>query len=150
MLYEIVDHDYSANMIMCYSGYRVSAYETMEINLEQRYFCGGVKAAQSKHRIVPIHSGIYDFVKVRIETQGKIFTFASYQAFLKQLKKYLAKAGIDDFHTAHDCRHTFSAPCEKYRVSENDRKRMMGHSFGSDITNAIGSFLTIFNPVLTV
>lgn len=40
-------------------------------------------------------------------------------------------------HTPHDCRHTFSALCEKYGVNENDRKRMMGHSFGSDITNGI-------------
>ena len=39
-------------------------------------------------------------------------------------------------HTPHDCRHTFSALCEKYSVRENDRKRMLGHSFGSDITNA--------------
>ena len=39
-------------------------------------------------------------------------------------------------HTPHDCRHTFSYLCEKYGVNENDRKRMMGHSFGSDITNA--------------
>ena len=39
-------------------------------------------------------------------------------------------------HTPHDCRHTFSALCEQYNVNENDRKRMMGHSFGNDITNA--------------
>ena len=140
MQYEIVNHDYSANVIPCHSEYRVSAYETMEINLEQRYFCGGAKTAQSKNRIVPIHSGIYGFVKERIEAHGKVFTFASYQAFRKQLKKHLAKVGIDDSHTAHDCRHTFSALCEKYRVSENDRKRTMGHNFGSDITNAINGY----------
>lgn len=40
-------------------------------------------------------------------------------------------------HTPHDCRHTFSMLCEKYGVNENDRKRMLGHSFGSDITNGI-------------
>lgn len=47
----------------------------------------------------------------------------------------LSELGIEK-HTPHDCRHTFSALCEKYGVNENDRKRMMGHSFGNDITNA--------------
>ncbi len=38
-------------------------------------------------------------------------------------------------HTPNDCRHTFSALCEHFKVSENDRKRMMGYSFQTDITN---------------
>lgn len=42
----------------------------------------------------------------------------------------------DPKHTPHDCRHTFSMLCEKYNVKENDRKRMLGHSF-RDITNAV-------------
>ena len=55
--------------------------------------------------------------------------------------KKLAELNIDytvegKKHTPHDCRHTFSALCEQYEVNENDRKRMMGHSFGNDITNA--------------
>lgn len=41
------------------------------------------------------------------------------------------------YHTPHDCRHTFSRLCEKYQVNENDRKRLMGHSFGKNITNGI-------------
>lgn len=45
----------------------------------------------------------------------------------------LKQLGIEK-HTPHDCRHTFSALCEKYGVRENDRKRMLGHSF-KDITN---------------
>ena len=40
-------------------------------------------------------------------------------------------------HTPHDCRHTFSKLCEDNKVSENDRKRMLGHSFGKDITNKV-------------
>ena len=27
--------------------------------------------------------------------------------------------------------------CEKYQVNENDRKRLLGHSFGNDLTNAV-------------
>ena len=37
----------------------------------------------------------------------------------------------------HDCRHTFSKLCEHFEVKENDRKRMLGHSFKDDITNKI-------------
>ena len=46
-------------------------------------------------------------------------------------------------HTPHDCRHTFSALCEKYGVRENDRKRMLGHSFGNDVTNAVYGHRTL-------
>lgn len=41
------------------------------------------------------------------------------------------------YHTPHSCRHTFSRLCESYGVSEADRKRMLGHSFGNDITNGV-------------
>ena len=59
----------------------------------------------------------------------------SYNAFNKALSEFLKSIGVGK-HTAHDCRHTFSMLCEKYKVSENDRKRMLGHSF-RDITNSI-------------
>lgn len=54
--------------------------------------------------------------------------------YRKKMYKTLENLGIER-HTPHDCRHTFSWLCEKYKVRENDRIRMMGHSFGSDITN---------------
>ena len=41
------------------------------------------------------------------------------------------------YHTPHSCRHTFSRLCESYEVNEADRKRLMGHSFGNDITNGV-------------
>jgi hypothetical protein len=33
--------------------------------------------------------------------------------------------------------------CEKYGVRENDRKRMLGHSFGGDVTNAVYGHRTL-------
>ena len=39
-------------------------------------------------------------------------------------------------HTPHDARHTFSMLCDKYEVTENDKKTMLRHSF-SDVTNKI-------------
>ena len=41
------------------------------------------------------------------------------------------------YHTPHSTRHTFSRLCESYDVREADRKRLLGHSFGNDITNRV-------------
>lgn len=125
-------------LIMCYSGFRISAYKTMTVNLEERYFQGGVKTAAGKNRIVPIHSAILPLVKTRMEKYGSLLPM-SLTSFRKKyfdvILEELSLTGLPK-HTPHDCRHTFSALCEKYSVRENDRKRMLGHSFGSDITNA--------------
>lgn len=43
----------------------------------------------------------------------------------------------------HDCRHTFSMLCERYGVRENDRKRMIGHAFKDDVTNAVYGHRTV-------
>lgn len=123
-------------LIMCYSGYRVRAYESMHVNLEEGYFRGGIKTAAGKDRIVPIHPAIFPLVQARLKRYGKLTT-TPYHNFRRHMAKTLKELDIDPTHTAHDCRHTFSALCERYRVNENDRKRMLGHSFGSDITNSI-------------
>lgn len=124
-------------LIMCYSGFRISALKTLEINLDEKYFRGGVKTASSKNRIVPIHSGILQLVE-----QAKKPLVVNDQAFREKWYD-VAEAIKVPGHTPHDCRHTFSALCEKYGVREADRKRMMGHSFGSDITNSIYGHRTL-------
>ena len=126
-------------LIMCYSGYRIKSFENMEINLAERYFKGGVKTRASKDRIVPIHSMIFDMVAKRCGKSNLLGCTSP--VFRNKMYHHLNELGIlhttsGKKHTPHDCRHTFSMLCEKYGVSENDRKRMMGHSFGADITNA--------------
>lgn len=122
-------------LIMCYSGFRIAEYKSLEVNLEEKYFQGGIKTAAGKNRIVPIHSGIFSLVEKRIRHDGTILTI-SVAAFRSKMYSVLETIGIEK-HTPHDCRHTFSALCEKYNVNENDRKRMLGHSFGNDITNGV-------------
>lgn len=122
-------------LIMCYSGYRIKAYETIEVNTDEMYFQGGVKTRTSKNRIVPIHSAIQPMVLNRLQRYGKLLPTVS-QSFRLEMYRCLEKLGISK-HTPHDCRHTFSMLCEKHGVNDNDRKRMMGHSFGQDITNGI-------------
>lgn len=121
-------------LIMCYSGFRISAYKDMQIELNSKYFKGGVKTAAGKDRIVPIHQGIYGLVKRRLK-RDKCLMKISPQMFRKSMYKTLSALKIER-HTPHDCRHTFSMLCEKYGVNENDRKRMLGHAF-QDITNKV-------------
>lgn len=121
-------------LIMCYSGFRIKAYADMEVDLEKRCFTGGVKTKASKERTVPIHPSILPLVANRYDGSRNIL-LSSVPAFRKGMYSTLARIGIEK-HTPHDCRHTFSMLCEHYGVNENDRKRMLGHSFGSDITNA--------------
>ena len=127
-------------LIMCYSGYRIAAYKTLTINLRERYFRGGVKTAAGKNRIVPIHSAILPLVERRLKT-GELMPYVP-AYFRDKMYNTLDVIGIKH-HTPHDCRHTFSALCEKYRVNENDRKRMLGHSFGGDITNGVYGHRTV-------
>ena len=121
-------------VIMCYSGFRISAYPGLDVHLEEGYFQGGVKTAAGKYRIVPIHSSILPLVQERVSSGGLLPISAG--LFRAHMAAYL-KAHTMDPHTPHDCRHTFSALCEKYGVSDADRKRMLGHSFGQDITNGV-------------
>ena len=128
-------------LIMCYSGFRISAYLDMTVNLEEGYFQGGVKNASSKNRIVPIHSAIRPIVEARIRRYGGLLTTDPhiYRTHMADAMKRLKM----DPHTPHDCRHTFSRLCEKYSIREADRKRMLGHSFGGDITNAVYGHRTL-------
>lgn len=132
------DENVAMVLIMCYSGFRVSAYRTIEVNLEEKYFKGGVKTAAGKNRIVPIHSSIYPLVVDRMNKYGSLLTVtpANFRiTYFNPCLKALDLTG-NPKHTPHDCRHTFSMLCEKYGVNENDRKRMLGHAFG-DVTNAV-------------
>lgn len=121
-------------LIMIYSGFRIAAYQTIEINVKEQYFRGGVKTKSSKDRVVPIHSAILPLVQKRLKLSGELLTIPV-QKFRKRMYRKLEELNIDR-HTPHDCRHTFSMLCEKYGVNDNDRKRLLGHSFGADITNS--------------
>ena len=107
----------------------------MEVNLKEGYFKGGVKTRASKNRIVPIHSCIFHLVEKRMK-RDKCMLESTPNTFRAEMKEYIDTHSELSDHTPHDCRHTFSYLCEKYEVKENDRKRMLGHSF-DDITNAV-------------
>ena len=136
-------------LIMCYSGFRITEYSKIAINLDDKSFHGGIKTRSSKIRTVPIYSGIYNMVADRCEKYGiQNILGCQTQKFRKDMNAALSDLGIaiaptGEKHTPHDCRHTFSALCEKYEVKENDRKRMLGHSFGGDVTNDVYGHRTL-------
>ncbi|MDD3140215.1 MAG: tyrosine-type recombinase/integrase [Lachnospiraceae bacterium] len=120
-------------LIMCYSGFRISAYLDITTNLEEKYFQGGVKTKAGKDRIVPIHSAILPLVEHRLNDLGAYIK--SDNNFRLEMYKKLEQLKIEK-HTPHDCRHTFSMLCDKYGVNENDKKGMLGHAF-QDVTNKV-------------
>ncbi|MCD8023319.1 MAG: integrase [Lachnospiraceae bacterium] len=129
-------------LIMCYSSFRVSAYRTLEVNRQEWYFRGGLKTAAGKNRIVPIYSAIRPLVAARMSRNEGLLVRTSVDTVRNGMYQVLEELGLPR-HTPHDCRHTFSRLCETYGVNEADRKRMLGHSFGSDITNGVYGHRTV-------
>lgn len=126
-------------LIMIYSGFRVSAYKNIKIDLEKRAFTGGIKTAASKGRTVPIHSAILPLVERRQIAGNALISSSDY--FRKKMYAYCEERNLRA-HTPHDTRHTFSALCERYGVNEYDRKRMLGHKI-ADITSGIYGHRTL-------
>ena len=132
-------------LVMCYSGFRVSAYvqPDFETNLEEGYFKGGIKTESGRNRIVPIHSAIRPLVEsMMVDGTPVWFAGKSVSQFRRDMKAALRRLGIKE-KSPHSCRHTFSRLCESYGVREADRKRMLGHSFGNDITNGVYGHRTL-------
>ena len=121
-------------IIMIYTGFRINEYKTMNVDLENMILTGGSKTKAGKNRQVPIHSAIIGLVDKRIKRDGHILKISS-SIFRIRLKRYLESKGIE-YHTPHDCRHTFAKLCDEYNVNENDKKRMLGHAF-QDVTNSV-------------
>jgi len=81
--------------------------------------------------------------KGAIQDEGSVYLGGrSISQFRRDMKSALRKLGLPE-RTPHSCRHTFSRLCESCGVREADRKRMMGHSFGNDITNGVYGYRTL-------
>ncbi len=116
-------------LIMVYSGFRISAYSKMEINMEERYFRGGVKTKAGRNRIVPFNKEIIPF----ISENSPLFCLPPAR-FREKFNEGLSAIGLHG-HTPHDCRHTFSWLCDKYHVDTLSKKMLLGHALGSDVTD---------------
>lgn len=132
-------------LLMIYTGYRIKAFETIEINLEEQYLKGGVKTSAGKGRIVPIHPAVLPFAK-SFPKSFPNFRVANFRTtFFYPTLKRLGISFTDDGkkHTPHDCRHTFSWLCDKYKIDELSKHLLMGHSPGKDIEKAVYGHRTL-------
>lgn len=132
-------------LIMIYSGYRIKAFESIEINPTDLFFRGGVKTLAGKGRIVPIHPCIrsfsLDFKKMFPSFQARNFRSSCFYPTLEKLG--IAYTKNNKKHTPHDCRHTFSWRCDKYKVDELSKHLLMGHSLGKDIEKSVYGHRTL-------
>ena len=133
-------------LIMVYSGFRISAFKNIKINLEEGYFQGGVKTKAGKGRIVPIHPDIYAMVAAYDGDTWLQESVGNYRS--KTFYPVLERLGIlytsrNIKHTPHDCRHTFSWLCDKYRVDDTAKHMLMGHALGNDVEKNVYGHRTL-------
>lgn len=130
-------------LIMIYSGFRIKAFETMEINTEEWYFRGGVKTAAGKGRIVPVHDSIREYIKQFSESRFSAETFRTRRFYPVLEELGIAYTADGKKHTPHDCRHTFSWLCDHYHVDELSKHILMGHSLGNDVERSVYGHRTL-------
>lgn len=118
-------------LVLCYSGFRVSAYQSIKI--ENGCFNGGVKNEQSK-RLVPIHSAIAKW-------SNEVVGLVAY-SFRNNMYETLSKLKIER-HTPHDCRHTFSWLLSSAGVDDFTRHLLMGHTIPGDVEAKVYTHKTI-------
>lgn len=124
-------------LILIYTGWRISEFlgmKTDNISLQEWTMKGGIKTAAGKNRIVPIHTGIRNLVQARYSPHSDTFiyqednykpvtTTAYYKAFYEVMKN----CGINEKHTPHDCRHTFTSLLDSAGANDVCIDRLVGH-----------------------
>jgi len=118
-------------VILCYSGWRISEFINIEIDLKEMVFRGGMKTRAGKGRIVPIHNSILPILIEYMDNPIK-----SSNGYRNAMYEALEELGIEK-HTPQDCRHTFSWLCDKYKVDRLSKKMMLGHSIQNDVTDKV-------------
>lgn len=129
------DEEYADTVLMLiYSGFRINELlniETENVNLEEKWFKGGLKTRAGKNRVVPIHPLIFDMVKVRasegnkylISLNGKKVSQSQYYVFWNT---FMEAHGMN--HTPHECRHTFRSLLDSAGANKKCIDMMMGHT----------------------
>lgn len=116
-------------LIGIYSGWRPSELCTYELKDGLMY--GGLKTANGKDRIVPVHPFIEGFAGMERP--------APY-AYTKRFTSLMKKLGWK--HTPHDTRRTFATIASQSGMNENIRKLIMGHR-NPDLTERVYTTHTV-------
>lgn len=118
-------------IMLCYSGWRITEFKTMDIDRENNLFVGGMKTESGRERIVPIHPSIRPLLD---EFEGN--PIKNIAKFREDLYALLDELGIEK-HTPHDCRHTFSWLCDEARIDKLSKQLMMGHKPDDGVTDRV-------------
>ena len=124
-------------LIMIYSGLRIGELleiKTENVDLFDRTITGGLKTEAGKNRLVPIHTKIFEFIKIRMENNNT--NYLIHNAFDKQMKysNYLREKfepimeQLNMNHKPHDCRHTFATLLNNAEANATSIKKLIGHS----------------------
>ena len=120
-------------LIMSYTGFRIAAFNNIEIHKDGGYFVGGVKTKHSKCRAVPFHSKIAPFISEHMFDNFRSRTFREKRFYPKLAALGIAYTADGVKHTPHDCRHTFSWLCDRYTVDDVSKHLLMGHKLKGDV-----------------
>lgn len=144
-------------LIQCYTGMRpqeIGLIKLSDFNLDRMYFRGGLKTADGRNRVIPIHSGIQDLVMAKyheaLELKSEylfnytrdyrggvprnyFLSYSRYKTIVQNAIKYL---GLNTEHKGHDGRKTFVTLAKENMLDEYAIKRIVGHHI-SDITERI-------------
>lgn len=141
--YEEID----TTLIMIYSGLRIGEIMNIKkenIDLEKGIIKGaGIKTDAGKKRVVPIHSKIYKLIlnRYKFAENEYLFDFPGESKGSKQMHYRRALFKIVDelklqYHSAHDCRHTFATLLNNADANSTAIKNIIGHS-NFDLTEQV-------------
>ncbi|MCC8163494.1 MAG: tyrosine-type recombinase/integrase [Lachnospiraceae bacterium] len=149
-LWKIADREWvDTVLIFLYSGFRRTELLTMKIDqvdLDEKLFRAGIKTANGKNRIVPIHSKIFEFVQTRVEhsqsgylfeCEGRKLSLSGYYKLWNQVMEQIGAA-----KTPHEARHTFETELDNAKGNRKCIDLLMGHK-SKDIGNRVYNHKTI-------
>lgn len=142
-------------LIQCYMGWRPQELCNLEIsnvNLAEKSIIGGMKTADGRDRIVPIHPKVepliiecyeqavaadskYLFVIPDKRTAGRMIHL-TYNKYYKDFQNIMKLLGLHENHKPHDARKQFITAAKEANVNDFAIKLIVGHKI-TDITEAV-------------
>ena len=138
-------------LVGIYSGLRPQELVLLRIDnifINKGYMIGGMKTANGRDRMVPIHPKIKELIYVHYNqaknlyhseylfnipcgSSFKPFTYDTYESRFHNVMDTLNLTGF----TPHCTRHTFATQAEVCDLRERAIKLIMGHSLKGDVTD---------------
>lgn len=132
-------------MILCYTGFRVSALAQMQIkniHLDEdvdgkniSYMIGGVKTEMGRNRVVPVNSRIYPIIKNLVGDKGQeewLFqTGNGTPMMIRNIQRDFSALCQDigvEGATLHSCRHTYATKHARAETRPEILAKLMGHT----------------------